>query len=130
MKRIVTEKYAQAEMVDMNAKPNPMPSKLKNTLQNEVHRILKPTYFEQIPLKDIFDVFAANGVMAVQEDGTKWSGMLVGGKGCGEDGAESQRADIELAIKNGPWWKITTSALSITWCKMPSGKMEVIGYIS
>ena len=155
MKIIVTEKYAQLipddgyadggepytddemdfmkqepEMADMSSRPIRMPNKIKNILQKGVHDILKPTYFEGIPLGPIFKIFEANGVIPLQEDGTKWDGMLTGGHECGSDRASSQRTDIELAVKTDSGLKLTNSALSISWCKMPSGKMEVIGYIS
>lgn len=156
MKRIVTKKYAQIipddgyadggepytdeEMDHMNKKPSPsadinsrpitMPPRIKKTLSNGVADILRPTRFEQIPLKEIFNLFELHHVMAIQEDGTSWSGFLLGDAECGDDRTRDQVVHFPLAIDTGSEWKVTTTHFHLSWCRMPSGKKEVIGYIS
>lgn len=74
-------------------------------------------YHNAIPLDDIFSVLRANGFEPVQEDGTAWSGLLLG-----KDGT----ARIELKNAGGP-----TRWLVLTWHKMQvSGRFELVGYIS
>jgi len=103
----------------------------KRILQKEISELLKPTYFEQIPLGKIFDVFKKYNIYATQEDGTEWSGMLMGGADCGSNKAQDQRATFDLASKDR-FGKLSPINLAfyMTWCKMPSGKYEVIGYVS
>ena len=47
-----------------------------------LQKILKPTYFEDIPLDEMFDAInRAADLVVVQEDGTEWTGLLVGREG-------------------------------------------------
>ena len=64
----------------------------------------------------------------VQEDGTDWSGLLSGGAECGSDRASNQRAQIDIV--NLDTRQSINSRLIISWCKMQSGKYEVIAYLS
>lgn len=131
MKRIITTKYAQVvEMADISARPIKLPNSIRKTLSDGVANVLRPNFFDRIPLQDIFDVFASQNVMAIQEDGTKWDGFLVGGAECGSDKTRDQVMNVPLAIKTEGVWKVTNTHLYLSWCKMPSGKMEVTGYIS
>lgn len=104
-------------------------SKLRNKINKEIHILLKPTYFETIPLENIFKILNDNGIVALQEDNTEWEGFLVGAEG---------RATIELA-DNMIYKKINdikvytpfeNCYLIITWYKMEFNKYEVIGYLS
>ena len=111
--------------VDMSKRPVSNP-KLKGQLQKVVYSILKPTFFEKIPLGQISEAFKSFGVTLLQEDGAPWSGFLLGGKDCGDERAKDQRAEFALGY-NG---QLLNCYFIMSWCRMPSGKMEVIGYIS
>lgn len=131
MKRIITKKYAQVgEMVDMSARPIPMPPRTKKILQDGIRRILAPSRFDIIPLQDIFYLLSHNFVMPLQEDGTKWSGILVGGAECGSEEAADQDIQLPLAVRTEMGWQLTKAALRISWCELPSGKIEVTGYLA
>jgi len=67
---------------------------------------------------EIFEVLEINNVIAVQEDGTPWSGIL-----CGDDGNTS----IELKIDDK---LIDNAMLILQWHKMESGRYEINTYIS
>jgi hypothetical protein len=96
-----------------------LPQSIRKPLSNALYAVLKPTYFDGIPMQQIMDSFKTVGVSVIQEDGTEWSGMFTGREG---------RANIELAF-NGK--VVENAALALTWHKMEkSGKFEVVGYIS
>jgi hypothetical protein len=90
----------------------------RKQLNKAVFAILKPTYFESIPLGAIFDVMKDWGFVVVQEDGTPWSGFL-----CGEEGQANFRFNHGEEL-------VDNSMLVLTWHKMQSGRYEVCGYIS
>lgn len=102
---------------------------LRNKINKDLNKVLKPTYFRSIPLDDIFKVLEKHGVVALQEDQTEWSGILTGGVkgteqiffnlGWKESKDESERYQV-----------IPNAALNLSYYKMPSGKYEVLAYVS
>ena len=57
--------------------------------------------------------------------------MLVGGAECGSDESSQQVANFDLAFsQNGGLEPIANAALYLSWCKMPSGRYEVVSYVS
>jgi len=92
------------------------------SLNVRVNALLAPTYFDSIPLGGIDSILQAEGLALIQEDNTRWSGMLMG--------SDSQ-ALIEIGeIGEGDFLKSTRHVLLISWYRMGSGRWEVIGYIS
>lgn len=76
-------------------------------------------YHQYIPILDIFQVLESGGMMAVQEDGTPWSGIL-----CGHEGSV-----------NFPLVEIASGAalkrmLVLSWYRMPSSRYEINIYFS
>jgi len=125
---IKTENYIKKisqQMVDMSTKPL-VDNKLKSQLQKAVNAVLKPTFFDQIPLQQISDALKQMNVRLLQEDGTDFSGFLMGEKECGTPEASNQHTEFQLALGN----QLLKCALMLSWCRMGSGKMEVIGYIA
>ena len=51
----------------------------KDKINKEIQNVLKPTYFKEIPLDDLFKVLDKYNIVPIQEDNTYWSGMLTGG---------------------------------------------------
>lgn len=92
-------------------------STTRSHIQKEIRNILKPTYFDDIPLSPLFDALKKHGLIVVQEDGMPWSGLL-----CGRDGD----ADFDLQM-NGE--SVDNAVLSLQWYSMPSGRYEVTGYL-
>lgn len=117
-------------LVDMNSKRYPMPAKAKKSINRQLHAL--GNYHEEIPLDTIFNALEEFDITPLQEDGTKWSGMLIGGGECGSDASQEQYANFELAM-----WQpdgshiLLKNGLYLTWCTMPSGKKyEIVTYIS
>jgi hypothetical protein len=100
---------------------------IRSQMNREIHAITQG-YHDQIPLSKIFDVLTKLGYQPVQEDGTPWSGMLVGGAECGSEQARSQVATIDIVRKEDN--ATMNNALYLSWCKMPSGRYEIVSYIS
>jgi hypothetical protein len=107
---------------------NRMDSVTKKNINRELHELMKPTYFTEIPLDGIFAILEKNGVIPLQEDGTKWSGMLLG---------DDSHTYIELGMKSSEqdvhglptYTPIVNTSLALSWHKMNSGKSEVLAYL-
>ena len=92
-------------------KPNP------KELSSRLSAISK-TYHDAIPVKNILDHASENGFEAVDDDGTKWSGILTGRDG---------RAKIDLKEKQSG--KVN-NGIALQWHKMESGRYEVNAYMT
>jgi hypothetical protein len=99
----------------------------KKTANDMIYAITKG-YHDKIPLRAVFDVLTQIGVHAVQEDGTPWSGFLVGGAECGTEEAKNQRVNFSL-VRTDTKTPLNNS-LFLSWCKMPSGRYEIVSYLS
>jgi hypothetical protein len=97
-------------------------SRIKHDLNRDLKRFLSPDgkteYFNHIPLSDIFDIIEGVGLVPVDEDGSRWEGMLAG-----EDG----RATIELIDSEDSFKSLN---MHIQWHKMQSGKYEINAYVN
>lgn len=111
-------------------KSRKLDKKTKDRINKEIQKILKPTYFKKIPLKDLFSVLEKYGVVPVQEDNTYWDGMLTGGT------KDTVQVYFDLAwedSKEGRKYteEIPNASLALSYYKMEkSGKYEVIAYVS
>ena len=87
----------------------------------------KQRYFEQIPLKDIFDILKNNSLIALQEDNTPWSGFLIG---------RESNTTFPIAYEvskdaEGFYYPVENAVLYLYWYKMEeSGRYEVNAYIT
>lgn len=87
---------------------------IKARINRELSK-LTADYLPEIPLGEIIKVVekhAGEGTV-VQEDGTRWSGML-----CGSEGT------ARIKINGFRFY------LVVQWFTMPSGKYEVVSYAS
>ena len=118
MRKIRNEEYNPVG--DVSAKPITLPANIKRQAQKELGIVLKPTYFSEIPIQDIQDALERYGVYMVDEEGSIWSGFLMG---------DDSQADFDLMYEGRP---VGNSMLRLSWYKMSerSGKYEVIGYLS
>ena len=122
-------KKAQSNiMVDLTQRKVNIPAKNKQNINRSIHNI--GSYHQEIPLQTIFDILKDNNIIPIQEDGTYWSGLLIGGKQCGEEGTKDQVALIDLAININEQYIPCKQSLAISWCKMPSGKYEIVAYLT
>ena len=115
--------------VDLRLKEKAIKPSIKKRINKYIHSL--GNYHISIPLQDIFDECKRNGVVALQEDGATWSGLLVGGAECGTDTAkDNQKTYFQLGVQqeNGEYVP-SKNTLYLTWCKMPSGKYEIVSFI-
>jgi hypothetical protein len=94
-----------------------MKTQTANTRKNRVNKflnILGKYYFTEIPLDKIF-AFVETGFESkiIDEDGTPWSGLLLG-----------DNSHTTFKIKNIKY------TLFLSWYKMPSGNYEIVAYVS
>jgi hypothetical protein len=122
------DENAQDFMVDIAAKEKSIPSGIKNRINKELNAL--GNYHVKIPLDKIFDICKRNNVIVVQEDGTPWSGLLSGNAECGSEKAKDQRANFDLAYKIDGKYIVANNYIVLSWCTMPSGKYEIVCYIS
>lgn len=87
------------------------------TVKARINRQLKkqiPVYCDEIPLDKIIKIVEwESDSVVVQEDGSKWSGIL-----CGDEGS----AGFKIAGFR--------FSLRVNWFTMPSGKFEITAYAS
>ena len=95
--------------------------RVSNHLNDEINAFLSPNgkteYFGHVPISDIFDIVDSEGMTPIDEDGSRWQGMLVGEEG---------RTTIELQDVDDAF----SLNLHIQWYKMESGKFEVTAYVN
>lgn len=82
-----------------------------------------PNHHVSIPLGDIFTACTDQELIPLQEDGTRWDGLL-----CGREG----RALILLGMEQQyNEYKEIGRVLVISWYKMPlTGNYEIVCYVS
>lgn len=106
------------EPVKSSGRASAVPGPIKTRLKNQLHEIGQKSW-PYIPLKEIMWTIKKNGLMALQEDGTEWSGMLGGAKECGSPEAVNQRATFPLAMmspEDCDTMIMTNTAIQMSWC--------------
>ena len=102
---------------------------IKKKINKDIREVTKPTYFDSIPLDELFEVLDKYDIVPIMEDGTYWEGMLFG---------EDSHTIFELADKMSSVTKdgITfytpyeNAGLWLSWHKMTSGRYEIVSYVS
>jgi hypothetical protein len=107
--RFVVEDLSQKVAI----KPN-----VRSRANRELDKVTDVNYHRSIPIDDMFGAIEKAGLIPIQEDGTAWSGMLVGREGS----AKIRLGYDGMLVKN--------AMLVITWHKMNSGMWEVVAYVS
>ena len=125
MKILKTAKYVESQS---GAR---MPANIRKRLGNQIINLTQG-YHDQIPLGAMFDVLKSEGFIPLQEGGTEWSGMLIGGAECGSDETRDQVANFPLAQRIGnELVPVSNCELYLSWCKMSeSGKYEITAYLT
>lgn len=106
--------------------------KLRRDAQKTIQKVLKPTYFNEIPISEMFGELKKLGVVVLQEDNTEWSGLLVGSSGQ----TNFVLGPIETAqyINNSTFYQSYSNVmLALQWYKddkRNSKRIEVTGYIT
>jgi len=111
-------------------RPVSLPQGVKNRAGKAVYEATKG-YHGAIPANAILSALAKHGLAAVDDDGMKWQGMLAGSAECGSEEAKGQstRARIVTSDAEGRW-SLTNTWMSLSYCRMPSGRYEVTCYLS
>lgn len=103
-------------------------AKTRSQLNNALHRALPGNYYDGVPIDELQDALKAEGYVLLQEDGTPWSGMFLGS---GEALLEMGKLDYGRELNGLATYKpVPNSGLRMTWYQMPSGKMEIVKYIT
>lgn len=102
-----------------------IPASVRNRLNGKIAEVASGNPIARIPLTDIDDILRSEGYLLVQEDGTKWAGILTGRDG---------KAKIDIGLlstedENGIY-EMVNSLLFLTWHKFDTGRWEVIAYVS
>ncbi len=96
---------------------------MKTTERKKVNRaigeVVKPIYFEAIPLQDLFDTIESFGYLVVDEEHNPWTGFL-----CGAEGT------VCFDILDKDTGKLDKSNLLLQWYTMPSGRYEITAYVA
>ena len=95
-----------------------MVAKERLKINREIGQLLKPIYFREIPLGQMFDIVEKHGYQVVDEEGNRWGGFL-----CGREGTAN--FDI-LSLTDR---KHSKYGFNLQWYKMESGRYEVIAYV-
>lgn len=103
----------------------------KRTKANRAFEALvRNTYFPSIPWDKIEAILKANGIVALQEDGTEWAGFFAGRDGNARielAPADSARSENRTDTFYTPY---ENALLILSWHKMDSGRYEVNLYVS
>lgn len=126
-----TAAMRQAARDNVNTPPPnvKMDSKTKKKVSRALQAAVPESYTEGIPIERLDEALRSEGYLLVQEDGTPWSGMLFGADSqalfrVGELGTERSVNGLDM------YSTVENTALSVSWYKMPSGKYEIVHYMS
>jgi hypothetical protein len=96
---------------------------VKNRINKELYAI--GTYHPSIPLDSIFSILSCYQIVPISEDGFEWSGIL-----CGEDShCYFDMAWISVLTQES-LVKVKNSVLALSWYRMPSGRYEIVTYVT
>ena len=103
--------------------------KTRQTVNEYLHAICKD-YRDKIPLGDIFAALRKAGLVAIQEDGRAWTGML-----CGREGKAMIEVATVMSARTTPEHDLTFQpadnvALNLSWYKMETGRYETNAYLA
>lgn len=117
--RVAKELAALTSVVEDPSDAVRMSGGLRNKINRDLNRLLETIYFDHVPINDIFAVLERHGVVPIQEDYTRWSGILAG-----RDGT----ARIDLALDGR---LVSNAMLNVSYHKMQeTGNYEVTSYVS
>jgi hypothetical protein len=109
--------------------PPKVTTKTRKSLNNALRSALPGNYYNGIPIGEMQEALRKEGYVLIQEDGTKWSGMFLGSEG--EAFLQMGKLDQGRNLNGQATYKpVSNSGLRMTWYEMPSGKMEIVKYIT
>jgi len=115
-------------IISVSAKEPRLDSRIRQGINGKIHDMITGRFFESVSaaVEPMFSLLESNGIVALQEDGTKFSGIFTGAKG---------DAKIDLAPSNskddkGFYTPFTNSIFVLTWYKVADQKFEIVAYLS
>jgi len=113
------------QILGLFEKGNLLKTSIRKKVNNDITKFITNIYFKEIPLKELFSILEKHGIIVLQEDMRKWSGILVGKN-------ETTSFDIApVESKNGDEYiPYGNAKLFLQWYKMGSGKYEITAYVS
>ena len=99
----------------------------KKQINKILYEISKKKY-DSIPLGDIFDAVEKYGLVPLQEDDTRWGGILCGNNEqifitVGWKSSENEKDGCKF------YEPIKTTVLNISWYKFTNGRYEITTYL-
>ena len=114
------------DFIEMANKSPHLDSSTKRQANDYLYTIGKE-YHKEIPLGDILKTLEDKfGIVVLQEDNTRWSGLLIGPEG-------SMNLPLAKAEGKGPedmHVPYNNSMLAFQWYQMESGNYEINAYLS
>ena len=108
-----------------------IPARIRTRINKTLCRL--PNYHQGIPLGTIFGILKDNHVVPLQEDNMEWDGVICGAEGqttfpLGD--LNEIRHNVLVCERDEPTYTPVDNVLCLSWYKMPSGRYEVVTYVS
>lgn len=105
-------------------------AKERKLVSKAISALLKPTYFNEIPICDIKKTLADHSLVLLQEDNTEWSGFLMGSNAHVLFTLGHKSTAVKQFEEN-VYQPLDNVGLLIAWYRDASRpRIEVTGYIS
>ncbi len=91
---------------------------VRRSMNDRIYDLTAKKYHDSIPLGTIDDILKEHGFQLIQEDGRPWDGFL-----CGREA----NVTFDIGVING---KVENAMLVLSWYRMPSGRYEIVSYVS
>jgi hypothetical protein len=87
---------------------------------------LSQLYHPFIPMEEIKIILETERIVLLQEDNTKWLGMLLGNA----SNCNITIGDLNSISEFDKYTPYTNSVLALSWYRMPSSNYEIVAYLS
>jgi hypothetical protein len=105
-----------------------MDAKTRKSINAKLHDLCTQLY-PSIPLDQIETFLEHDGYLMLQEDNTKWAGMLIGREG--REVFELADSFVYETVNNEKvYTPLENAMLVLTWYRYKTGRYEVVSYVS
>ncbi len=115
--------------VDMRIRKK-LPANLRKKVNIQLSNLTRNRYFDTYPADEVKEILNSVDAIMVQEDGAQWSGFIGPTGECGDDKNRPFYFDIAFKDSQTGQYILSDSRLVTTLCIMPSGKLELVHYLS
>ena len=106
--------------------PLKLPANIRKEINRDLANLCSGKYYEEIPLSEVFEILNNGNVVALQEDGEEWEGILCGDSSC----ITLQIGAVWSDNDDGIYTPCDNSVLVLSWYRMQSGRFEINAYLS